>query len=293
VQPILQTEHLDILTVWNGTAGQPRSLATFASVLNPAGIVLGTVSAPDGGQASITGIGQTAVVHYLGTPSTVAEGLQLLRSVAPAKTEAAGPNLLAGVRAEVGVNAPPGTTVTPGAGGTQIRFGQSVPHASANPPYSAGVFFQLPKAAAASAYAVSASLSGSGCVVADLWNGQQSNSSSYNLQQGGGPPSVLNISVSTTDSTPVLAVAFLPCAPGTVLSVRALSVERMQRPALTAPVFANLWVNGFSFTPAMVAQMASNLGPDFRLVALPQLVEMHATWSGQRVPGSSTPTAGA
>ena len=256
--PVLQGADLHYVEVWNyGTAGGP-DLADYASILRPAALLLG-----NGGAGGITQLDGTPAVQNVGQPDTVAQAVGMLSPFAGSRTEPAGPNLAQGIQPVLGAQAPKGSTE----GAAGASFSQAP--ASGGPSPAQGLAWTIPGGQSAARYQITARLAGTGSVAALIGPAGQTQGQAINL---GAAPQTVSQDVTVAAGGTPLVFAVVPYGGGATVQVSDLTVQVLQRPALTSPRFVNLYVDAWTFTPSLVAQLAQQLGPQFQLVRLDQLV---------------------
>ncbi len=256
---LLAREDLKDVEVWNYGASSGPELAAYAQVLHPSALLLGM-----GGNGSISTLDGTVAVVNLGSPNTVQQAAGELQALQGAPTVAVGGNLASGLRPVLGSAAPAGSQLA----GNGATFTQA-PTGAVN--HQEGLEYRVPLASSGGVYRVAMNLSGHGQAVLDLWNGSNDTALSYTLSS---TPQTGELDVHVPANSRTLDVALVPSGGSAQIEVSGLSVVALEPPAITQPQFVNVYVDAWSFTPSMVAQLAAELGPDYQLVRLDQLLEL-------------------
>lgn len=255
-RPVLQANDLHYIELWNYDTAD---LGDYAAILHPTALLLG-----NGGSGGITQMDGVAAVQNVGEPNTVAEAQSMLTPFAGAATQPGGPNLAQGVQPTLGSAAPRGSVLT----GSAATFPSA---ASGSQAPSQGVSWTMSVGQAGATYQVSATISGTGSVAALIGPAGQAQGQAINLT---GTPQMVSQVVTVPGGATQLVFALVPYGSAATVHVSGLTVHELQAAPLSKPVFVNLYVDAWTFTPSMVAQMEQQLGSRFQLVRLDQLISL-------------------
>ncbi len=258
-KPLLARTDIRYDEVWNYGPTGGSALSTYAHTLHPGALLLGM-----GGAPWIRRLDGTVAVQNAGFPGSVSAALRLLQPYEGGTLRAAATNLAHGVRGRLSQHAPAGSSLL--AGGMGAVFSRAEPAGAAG-----GLRFTVGRAAGYPQARVQFQLSGSGGVTLVMRGGGKGGgvSLAYHLHQaaqavryvvplqGGGP----------------LSLTLQPTGPATV-HVGGLQVRGYRAAPLSHPVFVNLYVDAWKFTPQDVQRLAEQLGPSARLVRLDQLLAL-------------------
>lgn len=262
--PVLRADDLTDIEVWNYNA---LDLGDYASILHPQALLLG-----NGGVGGITESNGVPMVDNVGQPDTVAQAASMLSPFAGSATAPTGPNLAQGLRPQLGSAAPAGSALR----GDGATF-PAAPSGAPDP--SQGVSWTIAGTEANTTYQVSAQVSGTGSIAALLGPQGQTQGQAVNLTA---TPQTVSQDITIPQAGVPLVVAAVPYGGAATVHVSGLSVQRLQAAALSKPVFVNLYVDAWTFTPTMVSQLEQQLGSNFRLVRLDQLVRL---WQAAQTQG--------
>ena len=257
-KPLLHRTDIRYDEVWNYGPPSGGALPTYARTLHPGALLLGM-----GGTPWIRRLDGTVAVENAGFPGSVSGALRTLRPCEGGKLRAAPANLAQGVRGRLSKQAPSGTRLL--AGGMGAVFSRAEPAGAAG-----GLQFTVGRSAGYPQARVQFQLSGSGDVTLAMGSGGTGDVSlAYHLHRA---VQTVRYLVPLRGGAP-LSLTLEPSGPATV-RVGGLQVRGYRPAPLRHPVFVNLYVDAWKFTPQDVQQLAERLGPSVRLVRLDQLLAL-------------------